>query len=147
MTNALKWVALSAAMMIGTTALVTAADAPAKLAPAKDAPAKVAPKKEKAKPIHLVKPWSGLTTLTDDQKTKINGLHVAALEEISKIDAKEKDDIMAVLTDEQKKELDTIAENEKAAKKAASHDTKKDAKDAAKDAPKEAPKDEPRKAN
>jgi Spy/CpxP family protein refolding chaperone len=115
--NALKWFAVVVALFVGTSAFVAAEEK------AKDAPAA---KKEKPKTVKLVKPWSLLTSLSDEQKTKIDSIHDAAREEIKKIEAKEKDDIMAVLSDAQKKELEAALEKEKADRKAATEHKKEE---------------------
>jgi hypothetical protein len=67
----------------------------------------------------LTKPWSDLSSLTDEQKSKIEGIHKKTLAETSVLDKKEKEDIMAVLTDEQKTELKEIAGKKKKAAAAA----------------------------
>jgi hypothetical protein len=69
---------------------------------------------DKPKPIKLVQPWSKLTTLNDDQRTKLNDIHQKALAEIKAIRDKEETDCMAVLTDAQKSELKKLEEQEKA---------------------------------
>jgi Spy/CpxP family protein refolding chaperone len=109
-----KWIlvsALSLASVSVSASLLSAAD---------DAPTT----QPAAKTPHLrklVKPWSMLTTLTPEQTTKIEKIHADALEEKKKIDAKEKDDIMALLTPDQVKELAT---DEASAKKATSKPAK-----------------------
>jgi hypothetical protein len=69
---------------------------------------------DKPKPIKLVQPWSKITTLSDEQKVKLNDLHLKANAEVKVIRDKEEADCMAVLTDAQKSELKKIAEQEKA---------------------------------
>jgi Spy/CpxP family protein refolding chaperone len=69
--------------------------------------------KPDAKPAKLVHPWSRLSSLSDEQKTQIGDIHKKANEQVSEIRKKEKADIMALLTDEQKAELKRM--NEKAA--------------------------------
>ena len=88
---------------------------------AEDAPAggekKEAPKtekKEKAKAINLTLPWKLLTTLTLEQKEKINKIHTESGEEQKKLREKEEADCMAVLTPEQKDELEKALEKQKA---------------------------------
>ena len=66
-----------------------------------------------ASTVKLTKPWSDLTTLTDDQKSKIEVIHKKALAETSAIDKKAKEDIMAVLTDAQKAELKDLTSKKK----------------------------------
>jgi Spy/CpxP family protein refolding chaperone len=73
-------------------------------------------KKDVAK-AKVVQPWSKLSGLTDDQKAKIKEIHAKANDEIKAIKEKEKADIMALLTDEQKEELKKAMEAEATAKK------------------------------
>ena len=86
------------------------------------------PKKDKAASAKLVKPWSDLKDLSEEQKTKIREIHAKALDEIKAIKEKENADITALLTDAQKDEVKSIAEKEKAEKKSAKKDepTKKE---------------------
>jgi len=101
-----KWFLLSALSLASVSvsaSFLSAADSPT------TQPAAKAPRLRK-----LTKPWSMITTLTPEQTAKIEKIHADALEERKKIDAKEKDDIMAVLTPDQVKEL---AADEAAAKK------------------------------
>jgi hypothetical protein len=66
----------------------------------------------------LTKPWNQLKDLTDDEKAKILEIHQKAVDEVKAIDAKEHEDILAVLTDDQKKEIATIEEKDKEAQRA-----------------------------
>ncbi|HMB96360.1 MAG TPA: hypothetical protein VKK61_10000 [Tepidisphaeraceae bacterium] len=75
------------------------------------------PAKEKEATPHVPSPYSKLT-LTDDQKTKIGDLHQKATSEIKAIEKQEDDDIMALLTDDQKTELKKIEDDRKAQAKA-----------------------------
>jgi len=61
----------------------------------------------------LTKPWNELKDLTDDEKTKILAVHQKAIDEIHDIEAKEHDDILALLTDDQKKEIAAIEAKDK----------------------------------
>jgi Spy/CpxP family protein refolding chaperone len=70
----------------------------------------------------LTKPWNELTDLTDDQKAKIEAIHARALEEAKTIRDKEKTDIEALLTDDQKKELLDVASKARAARDGKSTD-------------------------
>jgi hypothetical protein len=54
----------------------------------------------------VIAPYNLVTDLSDDQKSKIETIHKAELAEEKKLKDKEHDDIMAVLTDDQKKALD-----------------------------------------
>lgn len=87
---------LAAAGVLSVSVLVVADDATTP--PAATQPAAVTHAK-------LTKPWSELSNLTDDQKAKIAAVHAKALEDEKAIRDKEKEDIDAVLTDDQKKEL------------------------------------------
>jgi Spy/CpxP family protein refolding chaperone len=55
----------------------------------------------------LVKPWSDLTTLTDVQKAQIEKIHQASSEAQRTIRDKERTDIEALLTADQKAEMKT----------------------------------------
>ena len=70
---------------------------------------------EKPKTVRLFKPWSDLTTLNDEQKDKIHDIHVKALADIKAINQKQHDDIVALLNDDQKKELQKVENANKAA--------------------------------
>jgi hypothetical protein len=133
--------ALVAAVAVGSASLFVRAADEAK--PAGDAPktaAKTAEgeKKEAKKPAKLTKPWSQLTTLSEDQSSKIRDIHAKALAETKAIEEKEHADILALLTDAQKSELSSQVDAEAAAKKAAAPKKEKTAAkegDAAKPAP------------
>ena len=53
----------------------------------------------------LVQPWNQIKDLNDDVKTRIIELHRKSTEEIAAIRTKERQDIMALLTDDQKKQV------------------------------------------
>lgn len=95
-------------------ALVQAQDAPA------DQPTKTEKTEKRAvkKAVRLTKPWSGLSSLSDDQKTQIAAIHAKTLEQIKAIQAEEKEQILALLTPEQKAELTAIEEKAKSEQKA-----------------------------
>jgi DNA phosphorothioation-dependent restriction protein DptG len=69
---------------------------------AQDAP------KPDTKGVHLIKPFSELKDLTPDQVTKLKEIHKKYLEEWHALEAKAKEDSMAILTDDQKKEVAEI---------------------------------------
>ena len=97
-----KWF-LCAALVLSSGSFLIAADEPAM------------PTTQPTKMMHLrklTKPWSSIKTLTPEQTTQIEKIHADSLEERKKIEAKEKDDIMAVLTPAQVAEL-TAAEAKK----------------------------------
>ena len=129
----LKLVVPTMACLLTVGLMARAEDAP-------DAPkvekAEKAEKAEKpaAKPKtpKLFGPWPKLATLTDEQKIKIDEIHKASLEEQKKIREKEEQDILAVLTPEQKAELAALAEKEKADR--AAKEAEKKARDAEKKA-------------
>lgn len=56
----------------------------------------------------LTKPWNELKDLTDDEKTRIIEIHRKTVEQVHEIEAKEHADILAMLTDAQKKEVAEI---------------------------------------
>jgi len=66
------------------------------------------------RPVHLgrkkglVQPWSEMKTLTPQQQDQIAKLHEDALAQTHKIEEKETDDIMALLTPEQQAEVADI---------------------------------------
>jgi hypothetical protein len=74
--------------------------------------------KAEARPVRLTKPWKDLTSLTDDQKRQISQIHRKAVDETKAIEQREKADIMALLSDQQKAELTALQEKESAEKKA-----------------------------
>ena len=99
---------LAAVMAVGLSAsLLTAAEEAA------------APTSQPAKAVKLIKPYSELKDLTDDQKEKIAKAHADYLDKEKQIKAEEKAAIEAVLTDAQKAEI-------KAASKSAKSDKKKE---------------------
>lgn len=87
-----------------------------------------APTTKPASSIKLVKPWSSVTSLTDDQRQKIHDIHEKANDDRKEIDSKEKADIMAVLTDEQKAELKKNHADDLADKKMSKAEKAKDEK-------------------
>ena len=56
----------------------------------------------------LTQPWSQVKDLTDDQKTRIVDILGKAAEQVRSINAKRDADIMALLTDDQKKQADEL---------------------------------------
>lgn len=65
----------------------------------------------------LTQPWSRLSGLSEEQKTRIREIHAAAIAEIHRIEAQEKQDVIALLSDEQKAELKKIEEETRASRK------------------------------
>ncbi|HXE51436.1 MAG TPA: hypothetical protein VN541_00385 [Tepidisphaeraceae bacterium] len=58
--------------------------------------------------VRLTRPWNQLTDLTDDEKKKILDVHGKAAEQIRQIREKEHADILALLSEDQKKEVAQI---------------------------------------
>ncbi|HEY2586979.1 MAG TPA: hypothetical protein VGI81_14635 [Tepidisphaeraceae bacterium] len=103
-----------AALLMGTAVL--AADSGTSGAKAAgETPAAATPATPRAGRARLTKPWNELKDLTEEERTKIIAVHQKALDEVHAIEAKEHADILALLTDEQKKE---VAELEAKAKEA-----------------------------
>jgi hypothetical protein len=73
--------------------------------------------KAEARPVRLTKPWSNLASLTDEQRRQINQIHRKALEDIKAIDQRERADVMALLSDQQKAELKALEEKQAAERK------------------------------
>ena len=65
----------------------------------------------------LVQPWTKLTTLSDEQREKIYQIHRKSRDQIRQIEAQERKDVLALLSDDQKLELVRIDENETVARK------------------------------
>jgi Spy/CpxP family protein refolding chaperone len=70
-----------------------------------------------AKPVRLTKPWRDLTSLTDEQKQKINQIHRKSVADVKAIEQRERDEITALLNDQQKAELNALTEKEAAERK------------------------------
>jgi Spy/CpxP family protein refolding chaperone len=113
MRNMSKWLAIGVLLATGGTALI--ADNTPATPSAAPAPT--------TKPAHLIKPYSELPDLTDDEKTQLVDIHEKAEGEVRAIHEKERADLLAVLTDDQKKELADIEAQDRvaAAEKAAKH--------------------------
>jgi hypothetical protein len=67
----------------------------------------------------LFAPYGKIPDLSDDQKSQIGAIHKTELAEEKKLKDKEHDDIVALLTDSQKKELDDITSKDSIDKRAA----------------------------
>jgi Spy/CpxP family protein refolding chaperone len=77
------------------------------------------PPKDKPKNTRLFKPWSDLSSLSEEQKDKIRDIHTKFLADIKALQQKQRDDILALLNDDQKVELQKLESASKAAKKPA----------------------------
>jgi hypothetical protein len=131
------------------------ADDPAKKE--SDGAAKAAAKKDtrasaqaEARPVRLTKPWRDLTSLTEDQKRQINQIHRKSVADVKAIEQREREEVMALLSDQQKAELTALTEKEAAERKAKAADkpkagakvSQKDGNDGASSASEEAAADE-----
>ena len=65
----------------------------------------------------LFAPYSKMTSLNDEQRNHIREIHRKALAAIHDIESKQNEDILALMNDDQKKELHEIEAQETAAKK------------------------------
>lgn len=79
-----------------------------------------------AKPIKLVQPWSKVKDLSDDQKVQISAIHTDMVAKQKAIEAEAKAKILAILTPEQKAQLDATLAEEAAARKAKDAEKKKE---------------------
>ena len=110
------------------------ADGAAKSAqPAAKKEAKSAAQAE-AKPVRLTKPWRDLASLSEDQKRQINQIHRKSVQDVKVIEQRERDEIMALLSDPQKAELKAMEEKAAAERKAKAAEKKPAAKVSQKDA-------------
>jgi Spy/CpxP family protein refolding chaperone len=109
---------LTAFVAAGTYSIAIADDAAGKPKPEKKDKAPKAPK--------LTKPWSELSDLSDDQKSRISDIHKKAVDEMKAIQERERQDIMAVLTEEQKAKISQLEQEEAAKKKEAAAAKKKE---------------------
>ncbi|HYO08545.1 MAG TPA: hypothetical protein VER17_06195 [Tepidisphaeraceae bacterium] len=109
-----RWAVVLACALVLGAGLVTvrAEDKPADAAPA-------AKKQAAAARPRLTQPWNKITSLSDDQKSKIRDIHAKALDEIRAIRDKEQADILALLSDAQKAEAKTLLDEATAARKTA----------------------------
>ncbi len=80
-------------------------------AEATDKPAK------KTKVAKLTKPWSGISSLTEEQKAQIVEIHKKSVAEVKEIEQREHDAIMALLNDQQKVEVAAATEKRTVEKK------------------------------
>jgi Spy/CpxP family protein refolding chaperone len=83
----------------------------------------------------IIAPFNLLTDLTDDQKMKIADIHRDELSQERALRQKEQDDVRALLSDDQKKELDDLQARTAAERKAAEEERRaKTAQEKAEDA-------------
>lgn len=104
-----KWMVVGVIALSLTGVVLRAADEQ-KPADSSDKTTKTDSSDEK-KPMaggRLTQPYSKLTSLSDDQKSKIISIHKDYNAQRKELDKKERDEIMALLTDDQKKEVEKI---------------------------------------
>ena len=75
------------------------------------------PAKSDTKNVRIIKPFSELKDLSPDQTEKLREIHKKYLEQIKAIEAQQHQELMAVLTDDQKRELVDIEAKDKIEKK------------------------------
>jgi Spy/CpxP family protein refolding chaperone len=114
---------LCAGLVLTSGAFLIAAGTPAAPASPATQPTETKPKRAQK----LTEPWSLLKTLTPDQVTQIEKIHSDSHEQIDKIEAKEKDDITALLTPDQVTELKVDEAKQKSERKGRSAERKKEA--------------------
>jgi hypothetical protein len=68
----------------------------------------------------LTQPWSKMTTLSDEQKSQIREIHSKANQEIKAIHEKETADIMALLSNDQKAEVQKLIDEQTVSRKSRS---------------------------
>lgn len=101
-------------------ACVHAEDKPKEMKPAEVSEAGTTAAEGAAAPRRLgrlTQPWNRLTGLSEEQKTRIREIHAAAIAEIHRIEAQEKQDVLALLNEEQKAELKSMEEEARASRK------------------------------
>lgn len=74
--------------------------------------------KAQAKKVRLTRPWKDLASLSQEQQTQIAAIHRKAVQEIKQIERREREEIMALLSAEQKTELQTLMDKAAAERKA-----------------------------
>ena len=100
---------LVALMAVAATGYAAEGDKPATI----DKPVSTKAEAKDVKGVRLIKPFSDLKDLTADETIKLKEIHKKIDDQIKALLAQQKDEMMAVLTDDQKKE---VAELEKAPK-------------------------------
>ena len=71
-----------------------------------------------ARAARLTKPWRDMSSLSEDQKKQIASIHRKAVQDINAVEQRERADIMALLNDQQKTELQALADADAAERKA-----------------------------
>lgn len=123
---------MACALAIGGAVLAQAGGAPDGDAKAPKAVAKAADQAlevAQGKAIRLPQPWSFVTTLSDEQKARIAEIHQQTLEKIRALREEEEQQILALLSDEQKDEIERTVESRKAEAKVRAAQRKEKADD------------------
>ena len=102
-----KWVIIGVMALSITGVALRAADEQ-KPADSSEKTEKKEEKKTSSAGGRLVQPYSKLTSLSDDQKDKIIAIHKDFNAQRKELDKKEREQIMALLNDDQKKEVEKI---------------------------------------
>lgn len=76
------------------------------------------PGEKKPRPGRLTQRWSKIASLSDEQKSQIRAIHARAVANKKAIEEKEREDIMALLTEEQKAEAQRMLDERKKPRRA-----------------------------
>ncbi len=114
-----KWVVIGVVALSLTGVALRAAD---EQKPADSTKTETKDEKKSSGGGRLVQPYSKMTSLSDDQKDKIAAIHKDFNAQRKELDKKEREQIMALLSDDQKKEVEKLEGEKKSggAKKSAS---------------------------
>jgi Spy/CpxP family protein refolding chaperone len=107
-------VALGVAMLLGGSLVLAADDSSMSAAPATQPAGEMPMMHHRSK---LIQPYGSMTSLTDEQKFKIEQIHSESLAKMAAVKEKEQADIMALLSDDQKMELQKVEETAAAERK------------------------------
>lgn len=128
-----KWFAMLVAVMIGFAISVHAEESAADK-PEKADKSKSEQRVDKPKTYRLISPYNKLESLTAEQEEQLKAVHGRYLEQIKSLQQQEKEEMMAILTDDQKSELQRIDEQAKAARKAKAAEKREQEKQRAREA-------------
>ena len=121
-----KWTQFGVVAVVGgmlTAGAITLRAQDAQPAPAEgqskavEMPAETAERAPATRPVRLTIPWRLMENLSDEQRSRIAEIHKKAVADIRAIETKEREDVLAVLSDEQKVELKAIEERRAAEQK------------------------------
>jgi Spy/CpxP family protein refolding chaperone len=129
--------ALSVALHADDAATPAAAQKPAEMPAETSAEAS-----QQRREIRITQPWRKLTSLSAEQRSQIAEIHKTAIAEIKAIETREREDIMALLSEEQKTELKALLDSEAAERKLRAAERKKAAEHPVEPAPVAAPASE-----